>query len=175
MPDLHNPAHWLLPLAIFGLRVMDMSLDTLRVLVMVRGKKPLAWMVGFLQAFIFILAVLEVLTHLDNWLNVVAYAAGFPTGVAVGLWLEERLAVGYTEITITSPMRGELVAEKLRSEGFAVTEIPARGRSGSVTMLQLTVPRKQADEVETVVLESDPDAFITADDVRPVRRGFWRA
>jgi len=44
-----------------------------------------------------------------------------------------------------------------------------------VTLLQTSVLRKDRDQVETVVLETDPDAFMTAEDVRPVRRGFWRA
>ena len=65
---------------IFLLRVSDMTLDTLRVLVVMRGKKGLAWLLGFFQAAIFVLAISSVLSNLDNPLNVVGYAAGFGTG-----------------------------------------------------------------------------------------------
>ena len=59
--------------------------------------------------------------------------------------------------------------------GFAVTEVAGRGKDGMVTLLQVSVLRKNVDKVHKLVNEMDDDAFITAEDVRPVRRGFWRA
>jgi uncharacterized protein YebE (UPF0316 family) len=69
---------------------------------------------------------------------------------------------------------GSSITEQLRNDGFAVTEIPARGKDGMVSLLNCTVPRKDVDHIETIVLEADSKAFVTAGDVRPVRRGFWR-
>ena len=65
---------------IFALRVADMSLDTLRVLFVMRGRKGIAWVLGFFQSAIFVVAITSVLSHLDNPLNVIGYAAGFATG-----------------------------------------------------------------------------------------------
>jgi uncharacterized protein YebE (UPF0316 family) len=56
-----------------------------------------------------------------------------------------------------------------------VTEIPARGRDGMVTLLSVSVLRKDAMHAEQVVREADPDAFMTSENVRPMRHGFWRA
>ena len=166
---------WLVALGIFVLRIGDMSLDTIRLLYVVRGRKRLAWILGFFQSLIFVVAISSVLTHLDNPLNVLGYAAGFATGNVIGMIIEERLAIGYVLVTVISPLRGAAIAEKLRASGCAVTEIAARGRDGMVSMLNCSVRRKETDDVETVILEADPQAFITADDVRPLRRGFWRA
>jgi uncharacterized protein YebE (UPF0316 family) len=160
---------------IFCLRVTDMTLDTLRVLMVMRGKKGIAWILGFFQSAIFILAISSVLTHLDNPLNVIGYAAGFATGNVVGMWIEERLAIGHVSITIVSPRRGAAIADYLRDKGFAVTEIPARGKDGMVSLLSCSVLRKSVEDVRKLVNEVDAEAFITAEDVRPVRRGFWRA
>lgn len=162
-------------LLIFFLRVGDMSLDTVRVLFVVRGRKKLAWVLGFFQALIFVIAISSVLSHLDNPLNVIGYAGGFATGNVVGMLIEERLAIGHLQVSIVSSMRGAAVASALRDNGFAVTEIPARGKNGMVTMLSSSVLRKDLDQIETVVLEADPDAFITVEDVRPLRHGYWRA
>jgi uncharacterized protein YebE (UPF0316 family) len=162
-------------LLIFFLRVTDMTLDTLRVLMVMRGKKGIAWVLGFFQSAIFILAISSVLTHLDNPLNVIGYAAGFATGNVVGMWIEERLAIGHINITIVSSRRGAAIAEYLRDKGFAVTEIPARGKDGMVSLLSCSVLRKNVEDVRKLVNEVDPEAFITAEDVHPVRRGFWRA
>ena len=166
---------WLIALGIFLLRIGDMSLDTIRLLYVVRGRKRLAWILGFFQSLIFVVAISIVLTRLDNPLNILAYAAGFATGNVVGMVIEERLAIGFVLVTVISPLRGAAIAEKLRTGGYAVTEISARGRDGMVSMLNVSVRRKETDDVETIILEADPQAFITADDVRPLRRGFWRA
>jgi uncharacterized protein YebE (UPF0316 family) len=160
---------------IFILRVSDMTLDTLRVLMVMRGRKPIAWLLGFFQSAIFILAISSVLSNLSNLLNVIGYAAGFATGNVVGMLIEERLAIGHINLSIVSPNLGSALANRLRDEGYAITEIPARGRNGVVTLLNSSVLRKNVQHVRGVVNEIDPEAFITAEDVRPVWRGFWRA
>jgi uncharacterized protein YebE (UPF0316 family) len=169
------PAGLLVALWIFALRVGDMTLDTIRVLFVMRGRRLLAWILGFMQALIFVVAISSVLANLDNPLNVIGYAAGFATGVVIGMIIEDRLAIGHIHFTIISSVRGAAIAQMLRESGFAVTEIPARGKNGTVSVLHVDVTRRDMDNVETVVLETDPEAFITAEDVRPVRRGFWRA
>ncbi len=160
---------------IFILRVGDMTLDTLRVLVVMRGRKATAWVLGFFQALIFVVAIGSVLQDLDNILNILGYAGGFATGNVVGMLIEEKLAIGHVQISIVSPRLGSAIAERLREEGYAITEIPARGKDGMVTMLTAGVLRKHVDRVHKIVNEVDTSAFVTAEDVRPVRRGFWRA
>jgi len=165
----------LLALGIFTLRVCDMTLDTIRVLFVVRGKKKLAWILGFMQSMIFVVAISSVLTNLKNPLTILGYAAGFATGNVIGMWIEERLAIGYIQLSIISPKRGSAVADTLRQHGYAVTELSGRGLSGTVSMLHVSVIRRKLGEVETLILESDPDGFVTAEEVLPLRRGFWRA
>ncbi len=160
---------------IFILRVGDMSLDTLRVLVVMRGRKGIAWVLGFFQALIFVVAIGSVLSNLDNPLNVLGYAAGFATGNVLGMWIEERLAIGHVHVSIVSPRLGSAIAEKLRDEGYGITEIPARGKDGAVSLLSASVLRKHVEKIQHLVNEIDANAFVTAEDVRPVRRGYWRA
>ena len=160
---------------IFLLRVMDMSLDTLRVLMVMRGRKGIAWGLGFFQAAIFILAITRVLSNLNNPLNVIGYAAGFATGNVVGMWIEERLAIGHIHLSIFSPRRGAALVERLRTEGYAVTELSGRGKDGMVSLLHCNILRKNVGRVNRIVKEVDEEAFITSEEIRPVRRGFWRA
>ncbi len=91
---------------IFLLRVSDMTLDTLRVLVVMRGKKWLAWFMGFFQSGIYVIALSSVISNLDNPLNMVGYALGFATGNVVGMWIEEKMAIGLVHIRIISPHLG---------------------------------------------------------------------
>ena len=172
---LTSPAAWLGALGIFSLRVCDMTFDTLRMLFVVRGRKGIAWGLGFAQSVIFVIAITSVLSHLNNPLNVIGYAAGFATGNVVGMWIEERLAIGHVKISIVTQRLGAALSQTLRDAGFAVTEIPARGKDGMVSMLSVSVLRKDVSKVEAIVHEKDAEAFVISEDVRPLRRGFWRA
>lgn len=172
---LLSPDAWLAALTIFAMRVTDMSMDTLRVLFVMRGRKGIAWVLGFFQSMIYIIAITTVLSQLKNPLNIVGYAAGFATGNVIGMLIEERLAIGHIHLWIISPRLGVAMAQFLRDQGYGVTEIPARGKDGMVSVLSVSVLRKDVQHVEMLVHEKDPDAFMTSEDVRPVRRGFWRA
>ncbi len=158
---------------IFVLRVLEMSLDTLRVLFTLRGKKLRVWLIGFIRSAIFVMTIAFVLQNVENVFSVIAYAAGFATGNILGMWFEERLALGFVELRIVSPRRGQAILESLRDEGYAVTELLARGKDGMVSVLSCTVQRKTAPDVEEVIQKTDQNAFITAEEVRSVRRGFW--
>lgn len=175
MDFLFSFAAWVSAGVIFSLRVTDMSLDTLRVLFVMRGRKPITWVLGFFQAAIFVIAITSVIQNISNPLSVIGYAAGFASGNVVGMFIEERLAIGHIYIRIISSRQGPAIAKRLRDEGYAVTEVPAMGKNGTVFLLNCSVLRKNVDRVRKIVNEVDHEAFITAEDIRPVRRGFWRA
>lgn len=175
MEFLQSPAAWIGALTIFAMRVSDMSMDTLRMLFVMRGRKGIAWVLGFFQSVIYVLAITSVLSQLNNPLNIIGYAAGFATGNVVGMLIEERLAIGHIHLRIISPRLGAGMAQILRDAGYAVTEISARGKDGMVSILSVSVLRKDVPHVEELVHEKDPEAFMTSEDVRPIRRGYWRA
>jgi uncharacterized protein YebE (UPF0316 family) len=160
-------------LLIFFLRLVGISFSTLRILMVMRGYKWKAWLFGFCQASIYLLALGSVLTQLDNWLVILGYAAGFATGIVVGMFLENRLAIGYTNIRIVSPSRGFETALGLREAGFAVTEVSARGRDGAVSILHCSVMRRYEQQIKALIHHLDPQAFITAENVYLIQHGFW--
>jgi uncharacterized protein YebE (UPF0316 family) len=170
-----TPDMWQSALFVFGLRLVEMSLDTVRILLVVRGRKGIAWFAGFCQSLLFVMAITSVLTNLDNFLVAIGYAGGFATGNVLGMIIEEKLAIGHTHLRIISSRKGAAIARKLRDAGFALTELSGRGRDGMVSHLNINVLRKQVREVERIARELDEEVFITAEDMRPLRRGFWRA
>ncbi|MCP4139313.1 MAG: DUF2179 domain-containing protein [Chloroflexi bacterium] len=166
---------WAFALIIFVLRVIDMAVGTLRLLVSMRGKQLASWVLGFFQSIIFVLAITSVLSSLDNLLNIFSYAAGYATGGVLGFWIEGKMAIGYVRLEVISPMRGAELADSLREEGFAVTEVSARGKNGMVSLLNVAVLRKSVEIAAKIIREVDEDAFVTTEEMRAVRRGFWRA
>lgn len=163
----------LLAALIFFLRVLNQSLDTLRIMFMLRGSKLWAWILGFAETIIFVVTLSSVINDLNNLLNIVAYAAGFASGNTLGIWLEGRLALGHIHVRVVSPKRGSALVERLRKEGFAVTEIPARGKDGAVSLLNASVRRRDVEKVRKIVREVDENAFMTGEEMRPLWRGFW--
>lgn len=159
---------------IFVLRVSDMTLDTLRVLFVIRGRKSLAWILGFFQSTLWVIAITGVLSNLDNPWNIISYAAGFATGNVVGIMIEQGLAIGHSHMQIISQRLGSAIADTVRSTGYAATELPARGRDGTVSMISCSLRRKDVENVRKLIQEIDPQAFITVEDIRPLHRGYWR-
>src|SRR5512141_525775 len=126
-------------LFVFAMRLTDMSLDTLRLLFMMRGRKLLTGLIGAIQATVFILAVSAVLRGPLNFWTVLGYALGFGAGVIVGMVAEERLALGHAMLRIYSPDQGSAVAQALRLAGHAATEIMGRGKEGKITIVNCVV------------------------------------
>lgn len=170
---LLSPQAWLTALFLFALRGADVGLDTLRILFVIRGKKLIAWVLGFFQGLVFVIAITSILSNLDNPLNMIGYSAGFATGNVVGMIIEEKLAVGHIHLEVVSPGFGGAISQTLRDAGFGVTEIPARGRDGMVSILSVAVQRKDVLTAQNKIMEIDPRAFITSEDVRLLRHGFW--
>ena len=165
---------WLIAFGIFFLRVLNMTLDTVRMLTVMRGMRTMTWILGVFQTAIFVLAFGSVINDMNNLLNIAAYSVGFATGNVIGMMIEKRLAFGFINITVISPESGHELAVKLRERGHAVTEIPARGKDGAVDILECSVQRKFAKDVQDIALDCDPTAFITSRDIQRVWRGYWR-
>jgi uncharacterized protein YebE (UPF0316 family) len=161
-------------LLIFGLRLTDITFYTLRLMMMVRHRKVLMFVFAFCQASVYVISLQLVFSDLGNWGKILGYATGFATGLVVGMWIENRMAVGYTHLRIISSQRGTELADHLRESGYAVTEIPARGKDGAVSVLSCNVERRNAAVVNEIVCQYDPAAFITSENMQRVQRGFWR-
>ena len=162
-------------LVIFILRLIDMTLDTLRLLFVVRGKRVIVWILGVITNTIYIVAISNVLTGKNHPFTILCYAVGYATGNILGMRLEERLAIGFREINVISKNKGHDIANALRDLGYGVTEIDGQGMAGTVAIVKTNVKRKQSKEVRKIIEEIDSEAFITEDDFNPVNSGgHWR-
>lgn len=160
------------PLVVFMLRVSDVSLATLRMLLIMRNRRLLAPLIGFFEILIWVTAVGIVIQHLDSPLHIVGYAAGFATGNFVGLMFEERLALGLATIRTVVKEGGAELAADLRNDGFGVTEMLGRGRSGTVEVLYSVLPRRQVGRALARIDGTAPDSFVVVDEPRRVQRGW---
>ena len=159
-----HPGFW--PVFIFCARVTDVSIGTMRTIFVVRGYRLVAAVLGFFEVTIWVVAVSGVIGNLHRWQNIVAYGLGFATGNAVGMWLEQKVALGMQEVRLISQSHSAAVAEALRFAGFGVTVLKGHGRHGDVCISLVVVPRRETPLVVQVAAGIDPDVFTTVEDVR---------
>lgn len=160
------------PLVVFSLRATDVTMATIRMLMIMRGHRLLAPLIGFVEILLWVTAVGIVVRFLDSPLHVLGYAAGFATGNYLGLRIEEKLALGVATIRTVVTQGGAALAAELRRTGFGVTETPGRGRSGPVEVLYSVLPRRRIERCLAIIEEHAPDSFVVVDEPRRVQRGW---
>ena len=119
----------LLPLLIFLSRIIDVSLDTLRIVFISKGNKNVAPFLGFFEILIWLVAITRIMQNLDNITCYIAYAGGFATGNYIGLKIEERLAIGIQMIRIITQKSSTPLITELREKGFVLTSVIAEGQN----------------------------------------------
>ena len=159
---------------IFLLRLVDMCLDTLRMLFVVRGQRVIVWILGVVTSIIYIVAISNVLSGKNHPFTILCYGVGYATGNVLGMRIEERLAIGYRQVNVVSQSKGHLIAEALRDRGYGATELTGQGRDGTVGLVSTSVKRKQVKDVRKIIREIDDKSFITEDDFNPINSGTWR-
>lgn len=158
---------------IFLAKITDVSLATVRMIMVVKGKRAHAAIIGFFEVGIWILAVGSVLSNLDDPINVIMYASGFAAGNYVGIMIEEKMALGSLIVQVITYKKAEDLVEVLREEGYGVTVVEGHGRNGINHLLNVIIQRKQLGRLNQLLDEHDQKAFVTIMDTRSIKGGFF--
>jgi len=163
----------LMPLLIFLARICDVSIGTMRIIFVSKGKKYIAPILGFFEVLIWITAISKIMQNLDNYINYVAYAAGFATGNYVGMIIEEKLAMGIQMIRVFTHQNGPALVQNLNNKGFGATSVEAHGAKDKVHLIYTIVQRNELEKVLEIIDDFNPKAFYTIEDVRSVNEGIF--
>jgi uncharacterized protein YebE (UPF0316 family) len=163
----------IVPLLIFLARIVDVSFGTLRIIFVSRSMKRLAVLVGFFESLIWLIAISQIVQDLSNVATYFAFAAGFATGNFVGIYLEEKIAVGLLCVRAITRDDASKLVEYLKNSNYGVTTFSARGVQGRVRLLYLVIRRRELAQLMKIIKEHDPKAFISVEDVRAVNEGFF--
>ncbi len=162
-----------LPLLIFVARIFDVTIGTIRIIVVAKGNKLLAPILGFIEVLIWIVVIGQIMGNLSNWVCYVFYAAGFATGNYIGMVIEERIALGIVGLRLVTAKPATELMKKLEEEGYGLTYMDAHGMRGSVHVLYITLSRKKLNELIKLINEYNPGAFYTIEDIRMVNKGVF--
>jgi uncharacterized protein YebE (UPF0316 family) len=162
-------------LLIFALRLTDVSMGTVRTILVLRGMRKIAALIGFVEVSIWVVAVSRVIGNLDSIWNVLGYGGGFAAGTLLGMWIEDKLALGHAYVHIVSMAQGPEIAYQIRQAGYGATQVQAQGQSGPVHVVDVVIPRKRAKQLLQLVNQVDDGSFVTVEEARQVMRGYLRA
>lgn len=156
----------ILPLLIFAIRIIDVTMDTLRIVYISRGNKMIAPLLGFFEILVWLTAITQIMKNLDNFACYIAYAGGFATGNYLGLILEERLAIGYQLVRVITSKDSTPLIEDLRNKGYGVTSVWAEGKNGKVHIIYSITQRSNIKDVIASINLFNPKAFYSIEDIR---------
>lgn len=160
-------------LFIFFAKVAHVSLSTVRILMLVRGKSFVAAIIGFFEAALFVLALKEVFLNTEHLWGVAVYSLGVAAGNYVGSIVEEKMAVGFVTVQVVSLACPQSLMESLRGEGFGVTVIQGCGKDGPHEILNIMVKRRNLPRVMAIIEGNDTHAFVTVMDTKKIVGGYF--
>ncbi len=162
-----------LPLLIFLARICDVTIGTIRIVMVAKGQKFLAPIMGFFEVLIWIITMSKVVQNLDNWMCYVGYAGGFATGNLVGLLIEEKLALGIAKVQVITGKQAGMLIEALKQAGYGVTHVDAKGSNEEVSIIYTFVKRAELPKVQEIISTHNPKAFYTVEEVKSVNEGIF--
>ncbi len=157
---------------IFFARIIDVSLGTTRIILVSRGNRYLAPLIGFFEVFVWITVISTAIRSLNTWGGYIVYAGGFAMGNYVGMLLEAKIGIGYQNLRIITSKVVSALPMVLREEGYGVTAVNGQGLAGPVNIIYTVVPKKKVEKVIEIVKMFEPKAFVTIEDIKERYAGF---
>jgi uncharacterized protein YebE (UPF0316 family) len=155
----------LLPLLIFFARILDVSINTVRIIYVLGGRKFTSTLLGFFESFIWLMAIRQIFEHLDNWICYIAYPAGFAAGIFVGMIIEEKIAYGKVIVRIITRKEIQGLLQYLNKEYFRYTYVRAEGPDGIENLVFTVLQRENLEMLLQKLKEILPTAFYTVEKV----------
>lgn len=162
-----------IPSLIFIARLADVSLATLRHILIFKGMRKIVPFFGFVEILIWLVAITQVMQNLSNVACYLGFAFGFAAGTYVGIVVEEKLALGHQLVRIITRKPLPDLHTLLIDNGYGVTVVPARGSQGPVELFFVATERKRMPKLLGALHDFDPELFYTVEDVRSVTAGIF--
>ncbi len=163
----------ILPLIVFATRILDVTLGTMRIIFLSRGKKYLAPLLGFVEVLIWITVVSQIVGGAHNLIAYIAYASGFAVGNHVGMVIEDKLAIGTLVVRIILSQDGKNLTDNLHHAGYGFTYVDGQGATGPVMLVYTVVMRNELAQVIAIIQETCPKSFFTVEELRSVQQGIF--
>jgi uncharacterized protein YebE (UPF0316 family) len=155
-------------------RISDQSIGTLRLILVSKGYKLIAPFLAFFESLIWLLAVSQILKHLDNWVTFVAYGLGFALGNYIGILLEEKISLGNVIVRVFPKADHLGLIEYMKQQNIGYSIIDAEGRMGGLKIIFSIISRKNMNNFISKIEEFTPGSFYSVEEVKSVKKGIFQ-
>jgi uncharacterized protein YebE (UPF0316 family) len=111
--------------------------------------------------------------NLTNMTYYLAYAGGYATGNIVGMYIEEKMAMGTLVIRIITKRDASNLIEALKLKNYGITVVDAQGGTGAVKIIFTVIKRKSVDDVVGMIKHFNPKAFFSIEEVKAAKEGIF--
>ena len=164
-----------LPVLVFVAELCVVTIGTVRIIFVSRGRKVLAPLLGFFEVTIWLFAIGQIMQNLTDITCYLAFAGGFTLGNFLGVLIEKRLAIGSVVVQVTTNRDAADLVTALRAAEYGVTSMDARGASGPVQVVFTVIKRRELDSVTAIIRDFDPKAFYAVNDLQAAAAGIGPA
>ena len=160
-----------MPLLVFLAEVTVVTIGTIRIIFVSRGKRLLAPFLGFFEVTIWLLAMVQIMKNLSNVGCFLGYVGGFTVGTLLGILIENKLAIGSLFVRVVTNKDAGALVESLKAANYGVTSMDGQGTTGPVQIVFTVIKRKDLHNVLTIVKCFDPRAFYSVDELQAASQG----
>lgn len=159
-------------LLILLLQLIYVPIYTLRTIFLVKNITVLASILGIAEMLIYVFGLSLVFGGDQNVVSMVVYAVGFGLGIILGTKLEQKIAIGYINVTVNTQEKNSNLIDTLRQNGFGVTLYTGEGRDSERYRMEILTKRNRENELIATVERFEPNAFIISYEPRRFKGGF---
>jgi uncharacterized protein YebE (UPF0316 family) len=159
-------------LLILLLQLIYVPIYTLRTIFLVKNITVLASILGIAEMLIYVFGLSLVFGGDQNFVSMVVYAVGFGLGILLGTKLEQKIAIGYINVTVNTQEKNCNLIDTLRQNGFGVTLYTGEGRDSERYRMEILTKRNRENELIATVEKFEPSAFIISYEPRTFKGGF---
>lgn len=162
---------------IFFARIIDVSLGTIRTILLAKEKTLEPVIIAFFEVIIWFIVAKEALSVTDNTLIVaIFYAAGYATGTLIGVYLSKKFNKSIISVEIISSNKGNKLLDKLRTHGYRVNVISLKNdyNNQAKEMLTIEIKAPNLKKVSNIVKSIDENAYMVVRDTKVVSNGVFK-
>jgi len=156
---------------IFFARIVDVSIGTVRTVIMVRGKILVAASLAFIEVMIWFMVAREALmTDINSIFIPVSYALGYATGTSIGTYISKNFLKCIRGVEIITKNNQLELIKAIKANGYAVSVMDLKGNKNGFLLCE--VSNKKEKKLINLVKKYDPNAFIIVNETKYVQNGF---
>ena len=163
---------WLL---VCAAKIVEITIQSLKTCMMVKGQRLKAAALGFAECIIWGLVISTIIGTLgDNIILLLFYCTGYATGLFLGSTIEGKIALGTSNLElIASDDSTEKITKYLKSENKGYTVFEGHGSIDKMNMIFVVIPRKEVPKIlKNIRKTCDNKVFVSVSEVSKHAGGY---